>query len=67
MHTMSYRIAVATLAGLVFILGWIAGAAILADLVFRLPFLIQLPYFALAGFVWVFPVRWLMLWAAHRR
>jgi hypothetical protein len=38
-----------------------------ADQVFKLPFAVQLVYFAVAGFVWVFPIRWLMLWAAHRR
>ncbi len=61
------RVPIAALAGLCFIVAWIAGAAVLADLVFRLPFAVQVLYFAVAGFVWVFPVRWLMLWAAGQR
>jgi hypothetical protein len=28
---------------------------------------LQFAYYATAGFVWVFPVRWLMLWAAPMR
>jgi hypothetical protein len=24
-------------------------------------------FFVITGFVWVFPVRWLMLWAAGKR
>jgi hypothetical protein len=27
----------------------------------------QLGYFVVAGSIWVFPVRWLMLWAAGQR
>ena len=61
------RIPLATAAGLVFIVAWIAGATVLADHVFALNFLVQFVYFAVAGFVWVFPIRWLMLWAVHQR
>ncbi len=67
LHRRMSRIPVACLAGLSFIIAWIAGAAVLSDYVFRLPFLVQVVYFAVAGFVWVFPVRWLMLWAANQR
>jgi hypothetical protein len=58
---------IATLAGLVFVTVWIAGAMIVADRVFRLNFVIQVVYFGVAGFVWVFPIRWLMLWSVHQR
>lgn len=61
------RIAIATLSGLLFLAGWLAGATVLADHVFRLNMAIQFTYFAIAGFAWVFPIRWLMLWAAGLR
>ncbi len=61
------RVLIATLAGLAFVAAWIAAAAVLADRVLALPIAAQFVYFAIAGFAWVFPVRWLMLWAAHRR
>jgi hypothetical protein len=40
---------------------------VLSDHVRGLNLGVQFVYFAVAGFVWVFPVRWLMLWAAHQR
>lgn len=61
------RIAIATVAGTVFLSLWIAGAMLLADHVSGLNFAIQFAYFAVAGFVWVFPIRWLMLWSVHQR
>ena len=61
------RTPVATLAICVFVLGWIAAAAVLADAVRPLHWAIQAVYYPLAGFLWVFPVRWLMLWGAHKR
>ena len=57
----------AAIAGLLFVVFWIAGATVLADHVRGLNMAIQCAYYATAGFVWVFPVRWLMLWAAHMR
>jgi hypothetical protein len=62
-----FRIFTASVAGLVFLAGWIAAAMVLADHVFALNVGVQLLYFAVVGFVWVFPIRWLMLWAAHQR
>ena len=44
-----------------------AAATVLADHVFALNFLVQFVYFAVVGFVWVFPIRWLMLWSVHQR
>jgi hypothetical protein len=61
------RVPAASIAGICFVVAWISGAAVLADYIFRLNFALQVLYFAVAGFVWVFPVRWLMLWAVHQR
>ena len=61
------RIPLATIAGLAFLAAWLAGAMVLADHVHGLHPAIQFAYYAVAGFVWVFPVRWLMLWAAGQR
>lgn len=61
------RIVVASLAGLIFLTGWVAASMILADRVFAMNAAIQFAYFAVVGFVWVFPIRWLMLWAVHQR
>ena len=60
------RILIASVAGCAFIAAWIGAATILADHVRGLNFAVQFIYFAIAGFVWVFPIRWLMLWAARR-
>ena len=61
------RTPVAAVAGLVFMAGWIGGAVVLADHLRGVNILVQFVYFAVAGFVWVFPIRWLMLWAARMR
>jgi hypothetical protein len=61
------RIAIATLAGLLFLSAWIAAAMVCADYLRGVHVAVQFVYFAVAGFVWVFPIRWLMLWAAHQR
>jgi len=61
------RIPVASAAGLVFLALWLAGAMVLADHVRGLHPAIQFCYYATAGFIWVFPIRWLMLWAAGQR
>ena len=61
------RVPAATIAGLVFITGWIAGANVLADYVHGRNMVLQFAYYATAGFVWVFPIRWLMLWSVRQR
>jgi hypothetical protein len=61
------RTVTACIAGCAFLILWVGAATILADHVSGLNFAVQFLYFAVAGFVWVFPVRWLMLWAAHQR
>ncbi len=56
----------ATLMGIVFIIAYIAGSVTLVDV---LPdhWAVQAVYFLVAGFVWVVPVRWLLLWSVHKR
>jgi hypothetical protein len=61
------RVPVATFAGLMFVIAWIAAATLLADHVRPLSWVVQAIYYPIAGFAWVFPVRWLMLWAVHQR
>lgn len=61
------RTPIATAAILAFVLAWIGAAVVLADYVRPLHWAIQAIYYSAAGFVWVFPVRWLMLWGAHKR
>jgi hypothetical protein len=63
----SARVPIASVAGIVFLGLWIALAMVLADHVYAMNFAVQFIYFAVAGLVWVFPIRWLMLWAAHMR
>jgi hypothetical protein len=52
--------------GVGFILVYIVVAITLPD---HLPhhWAFQIFYFVLAGIAWVFPVRWLMLWAVGKR
>ena len=61
------RVPFATLAILLLVIGWICAAAVLADSVRPLHWAIQVVYYAIAGFAWVFPVRWMMLWGARMR
>jgi len=60
------RILVATLLGLAFFFFYVVVALVLADLIGTMQWAIQFIYFAVAGILWVFPIRWLMLWAARR-
>ncbi len=61
------RTPIATFAIVLFVILWIAAAAVLADYVRPLHWAIQAVYYPIAGFAWVGPVRWIMLWGAHRR
>ena len=56
----------ATLMGVAFIILYVAAAITLPDL---LPqhWAVQAAYFLIAGVVWVFPIRWLMLWSVGKR
>lgn len=64
---MRARVPIATVGGLLFIAAWIAGATVLGDAVRGLHPVLQFAYYAVAGFVWVFPIRWLMLWSVGKR
>jgi hypothetical protein len=61
------RTPIAFVAGPVFMAVWIGGATVLADQVRGRNAAVQFAYYATAGFAWVFPIRWLMLWAARKR
>lgn len=58
---------VGALAGFGFVAVWIAGAMVLADRVHGWPWPLQFVYYAGAGFLWVIPVRPLMVWALKPR
>jgi hypothetical protein len=60
------RTPVAVLAGIIFVLLYIAVVVILADRL-DLTSLAAPIYWCVAGLVWVLPIRWLMLWAVHKR
>ena len=61
------RTPVATLAICLVVVGWVSAAAVLGDYVRPLHWAVQAVYYAIAGFGWVGPVWWLMLWGAHKR
>ncbi|HEY4252232.1 MAG TPA: DUF2842 domain-containing protein [Roseomonas sp.] len=59
------RIAIASIAGILGFLLYVAAVLILADLVLHLHWTLQIAFFALAGIVWAWPAKWLMFWAAR--
>ncbi len=56
----------ATLLGIGFIIVYVAGAITLPAVLPR-NWVFQAAYFLVAGVVWVFPIRWLMLWSVGKR
>jgi hypothetical protein len=56
----------ATLMGIAFVIAYVAAAVTLPD-VLPQNGVVQALCFLVAGVVWVFPVRWLMLWSVHKR
>ncbi len=60
------RVLVATVAGLVGLLLYVAAVLALADAAGPMQWAVQFLYFVVAGVLWVIPARWLMLWAARR-
>jgi hypothetical protein len=58
------RIALASLAGVAGFCGYIWLVVVLADHVIPLHWLIELVYFVLAGILWVWPAKRLMVWGA---
>ena len=61
------RPSIATLAGLVFIFVYVVAVTTVPDLVGRMHWALEAVYWAVAGVVWVLPIRWLMLWSVHKR
>lgn len=59
------RIAFAAAAGIIGFLLYIGLVVALADHVLGWHWLLQIPYFVLAGTLWVLPAKWLMFWAAR--
>ena len=57
----------ATLAGLAFVFVYIVAVVAIPDMIGRLHWTAEVVYWAVAGVVWVFPIRWLMLWAVGKR
>ena len=64
---MTLRVLAATVGGLAFLAAWIAAATVGGDMVRHAHPALAFLYYATAGFAWVFPIWWLMLWAARRR
>ena len=56
----------ATLMGIAFIVLYVAAAITVPDLLPGNGW-VHAAYFLVAGVVWVFPVRWLMLWSVGKR
>jgi hypothetical protein len=61
------RVPFAVLLGLVGFVAYCVAVVTLADWVLHAAWPLQAVYFVAAGTLWVFPARWLMLWAAHMR
>ena len=61
------RTPIATIAGLLFITAYVIAAIALPDTLPRLHWSLEALYWGVAGIVWVFPIRWLMMWAVGKR
>ena len=61
------RPTIALLAGLLFIFFYVGLVVAVPDIVGRMHWAIEALYWCIAGFIWVFPIRWLMLWSVHKR
>lgn len=57
----------ATIAGLLFIAAYVAAVVVIPELTGRMHWALEAAYWCIAGFVWVLPIRWLMLWSVHKR
>ncbi len=55
------------MAGVLGLVIYIAAAVVLGDQVANVHWAVQAAYFLVVGSLWVIPMRWLILWAAHRR
>ena len=61
------RTSIASIAGIVFVLVYMFAAVTVPDLIGRMHWTLEALYWLVAGIVWVFPIRWLMLWSAGKR
>ncbi|MDT7951947.1 MAG: DUF2842 domain-containing protein [Acetobacteraceae bacterium] len=61
------RVPAATTAALLFVFVYVIAAVVLPDHLPMMPWPVEALYWCVAGLVWVFPVRWLMLWSVHKR
>ena len=58
---------IATIAGIAFVLAYMIAAIALPDIIGRQHWAVEAAYWCVAGIVWVFPIRWLMLWSVYKR
>ena len=61
------RTKIASVAGILFVLAYMVTVITLPDYFPRLHWTLEALYWLVAGVIWVFPVRWLMLWSVHKR
>jgi hypothetical protein len=61
------RTTLAVFAGLLFIFAYVITVITVPDFVGQMHWAVEAIYWALAGIIWVFPVRWLMLWSVKKR
>lgn len=61
------RPTIATLAGLFFVLVYMIASISLYGWFDRLHWVLEAVFWLVAGIVWVFPIRWLMLWSVGKR
>ena len=60
------RAPLASLIGILGFFAYIAAVVVLADVVLRQHWTVQLVYFIVAGILWVWPAKRLMFWAARK-
>ena len=58
---------IATIAGLLGFIAYVAAVLLIADTVLALHWAVQAVFFVIAGSLWVIPIRWLMYWSVGKR
>ena len=61
------RIAIAAPLGVLAFLLYVGVVVAVADHVLQWHWLLQVPFFVVAGLAWAWPAKWLMFWAAGQR
>jgi hypothetical protein len=61
------RIAIAAPLGVLAFLLYVGVVVAVADHVLEWHWLLQVPFFVIAGLAWAWPAKWLMFWAAGQR